>query len=323
MLTCLAMCLSLSSCASHRCLYCRFSECPQEDAYLYSVELKSDVPDPCGGGTARSFVTPYPPAMLCAQGGTFLRIDLPCIGGGECRGTQAVTVTQEQVLRITRVSDTKTPPSPVIVDCRCVNCTSARDGLLGADKLELRAMGGYRGKQTAVFYPDAAGGRLYEPETFGFERGGTTFTVGVEAAPMWTLFRFNGTDAFHLGILTGVWPVDGSVFIPLSLHPRVTFNDRPDPYGCRCSAWYIFGDVGVTFDFTTRSPIARDRRVFAGAGVGYEFPLSRGTDFAIDIFARRVYLPLPAVECCPDIPPDQRNPVRISNVVGIRLGVTF
>ncbi len=291
---------------------------------MYSVELKGEVADLCGGGAAMSFVTAYPPSLLCDRGGKLLRVDVPCEIGGKCSGVRSYTIPEEQILRITRVSDTKTPPEPFTPECLCVSCDVARDGILGTDKLELRAMGGYRIKQDGVLYPSAGGGTYYEPETFGFERGGTYVTIGGELAALWRVLRFNdGADALHLGFLTGLWPVDGSLFIPLSLHPRITFNDRPDAYGCRCDAWYLFGDLGVTFDFTTGAPISHDRRIFFGAGIGYEFPLSREVDFSVDVFARQLYLPLPEIDCCPDIPADERNPVRMSRVIGLRFGVTF
>ena len=313
----------LASCSSSRCTYCDYGDCPPRDAFRYSVEFSEGIIDPCSGNTVMALTTPFVPSMLCGVEGRVLRVDMPCMKDDDCEGSQAITVPETAVLRITRVSDTKTPPEPVKLDCRCINCETARDGALGIDKIELRAMGGYRGEQTAVLYPDANGGTLYEPETFGTGRGGTNITVGAEAALLWRIMRFNGTDAFHLGVLGGLWPVDGSTFIPVSLHPRVTFNDRPDPYGCGCNAWYLFGDLGITFDGTTGAPIASDRRIWAGLGIGYEIPLSRELDLGADLFIRRTWLPLPPLECCPDIPADERNPVRISNVFGLRVGVTF
>jgi hypothetical protein len=191
-------------------------------------------------------------------------------------------------------------------------------------------MGAWRGEQTGVFYPDAQGGVQYDPKTFSTGRGGTTYTAGGEAALLWPVLSWGEkglgrikSDQLHLGVLTGVWPVDGSTFFPVSFHPRVTFNNHPDPYGCGCNAWYLFGDLGVTFDGTTNAPIETDRRVFAGLGIGYEIPLSKELDLGMDLFVRRTWLPLPEITCCPDIPAGERNPVRISNLLGLRLGVTF
>ena len=313
----------LSSCASSSCAYCDYGDCPPPDAYMYSVELRDPVADPCSGELVLALTTPYQPSLLCEVEQRVLRVDVPCAKAGDCEGSAGLTIPEAAVLRVLRVSDTKTHPQPVALDCRCKNCEAARDGLLVFDKVELRAMGAYRGDQTAVFYPDAAGGVLYEPETFGTGRGGTSITVGAEAALLWEVVRFGGTHAFHLGPLVGVWPVDGSTFIPVSLHPRITFNNRPDPYGCNCNAWYLFGDLGVTFDGTTGAPIAEDRRIWLGLGIGYEIPVSKQVDLGADLFVRRTWLPLPPLECCPDIPADERNPVRISNLVGLRFGVTF
>ncbi|MBL0174166.1 MAG: hypothetical protein IPP94_02690 [Ignavibacteria bacterium] len=326
----LAMAAMLGACSSSRCAYCEQGDCPPTDAYLYSVELKTPVADQCGGGEVSSLVTSYAPSLACGEGVPILRVDVPCAPGGDCKGARTYIIPEDQVQRITRVSDTKTPPEPVRPECTCVSCASARDGALGIGKLELRAMGAWRGEQSPVFYPDAQGGVLYEPETFSTGRGGTKITAGAELAALWPVLSFGETgprrvktDNLHLGLLTGVWPVDGSVFIPLSFHPRLTFNNHPDPYGCGCNAWYVFGDVGITFDGTTNAPIEKDKRVFIGLGIGYEIPLSNETDLGVDFFVRRTWLPLPEITCCPDVPEGDRNPVRISNVLGLRLGVTF
>ena len=325
-----ALALFLHACAPSKCAYCDSGDCPPTDAYLYSVELKSPVADQCGGGEVSSLVTSYPPSLACGTGPSILRVDVPCSPGGDCKGARTYLVPEDQVLRVTRVSDTKTPPQPVHPECTCLSCQSARDGVLGINKVEVRAMGGWRGTQTPVFYPDAQGGVLYEPKTFSTGRGGTEITAGGEVALLWPVLSFGEkgterrkTDNLHLGILSGVWPVDGATFIPVSFHPRLTFNNHPDPYGCGCNAWYLFGDVGVTFDGSTHAPIEKDKRVFYGMGIGYEIPLSKVLDLGMDLLVRRIWLPLPEITCCPDIPADERNPVRISNVLGLRLGVTF
>lgn len=329
-LTLAAAALLLAACSSSKCAYCDYGDCPPTDKYTYSVELKAPAVDQCGGGEVSSLVTSYPPSLVCGEGATVLRVDVPCTKNGDCAGTRTYLVLETQVLRVTRVSDTKTPPEPVHPECTCVNCQSARDGVLGINKLEVRAMGAWRGEQTGVFYADAQGGVQYDPETFSTGRGGTTYTAGLEAALLWPVLSFGEkghgrvkTDNLHLGIMTGVWPVDGSTFIPVSFHPRLTFNNHPDPYGCGCNAWYVFGDLGVTFDGTTSAPIERDKRVFFGMGIGYELPLSREVDLGVDLFARRTWLPLPDIECCPGTPAGERNPVRISSMLGLRLGVTF
>jgi hypothetical protein len=329
-LTLAAAALLFAACSSSKCTYCDYGDCPPTDAYIYSVELKSPVADQCTGGETSALVSSYPPSLTCGQGTPVLRVDVPCTAGADCKGARTYLLPEDQVLRVTRVSDTKTPPQPVHPECTCLNCQSARDGVLGIGKLEVRAMGAWRGQQTGVFYADAQGGVQYDPKTFSTERGGTTYTAGGELALLWPVLSWGEkgqgrikTDQLHLGILTGVWPVDGSTFFPVSFHPRVTFNNHPDPYGCGCNAWYLFGDLGVTFDGTTHAPIETDRRVFAGLGIGYEIPLSKELDLGLDLFVRRTWLPLPEITCCPDVPAGERNPVRISNLLGLRLGVTF
>jgi hypothetical protein len=187
-------------------------------------------------------------------------------------------------------------------------------------------MGAWRGEQSSVFYPTASGGKLYEPKVFNFERGGTNITIGGEVALLWDVLSWNGKrDVLHLGILGGVWPVDGSVFVPLSFHPRVTFNNVPDPYGCSCNAWYIFGDAGfVNFDNTKAkyTPLF-DMRFFCGLGIGYEWALGRDVDFAVDAGYRLIHTPLPPIECCPSIPEGDRQPIRKTHNLFLRVGVTF
>lgn len=253
-----------------------------------------------------------------------VRLRIPCPDESDKDG-EAIDIPMDNVREMTTVSDPLTPAKLLTAAPACVNCERVRDGWLFFDKIEVRAMGGYRGKQSAVFYPSQAGGMLYEPETFGFERGGTEITVGGELALLWDVLHFNETDVLHLGVMGGVWPSDGSTFIPLSFHPRVTFNNAPDPYGCYCNAWYIFGDAGfVNFDKTNApySPIL-DKRFFWGLGIGYEWVLGRDVDFGIDLGFRVQRLPLPPIDCCPDVPEEDRNPIRRVTMGFLRFGLTF
>ncbi len=316
-----------SSCSPRNCDYCLCDSSSGEHArnYWYNVALVSAIVDPCSGASVQSLVTPWKPETVPGRaGGSVLRLRVPCAGSGDCGG-EVMELPMDNVRELTFVSDPLTPPKVLAAEPACINCTRVRDGWLVFDKIELRGMAGYRGKQSSVFYPSQGGGTLYEPETFGFDRGGTEITVGGELALLWDVLRFNATDVLHLGIMGGVWPSDGSTFVPLSFHPRVTFNNVPDPYGCSCNAWYLFGDAGfVNFDGTGApyTPIL-DKRFFWGLGIGYEWMLGRDVDFGIDVGFRVQRLPLPPIDCCPDIPAEDRNPIRRVTTGFLRLGLTF
>lgn len=321
-----AAALSVLGCAGTKCDYCESMPCEEGAASAWNVELLAAVADPCDGTVVRSLIAAFPPLLLVQAGrDSVYRITVPCVAGGECTGMKRIDVPVASVRRVTSVSDPRIPPRILRPEMACVNCERQRTGWWFFDKVELRAMGGHRGKQSAVLYPNDAGGTLYEPETFGFGRGGTTITVGAEAAVLWDVLRLNERDVLHLGALTGVWPADGSVFIPASFHPRLTFNNRPDPYGCSCNAWYVFGDAGLALDGQSGAPLSPlfEKRFFYGAGIGYEWVASKSADLAIDMFYRRIRLPLPSIDCCPGTPTDLRNPIRASHVIGLRIGLTF
>jgi hypothetical protein len=290
----------------------------------WNVVLRSPVVDPCTGQRTQSIITSAKPEIISkpGSGATVVRVCVKCAK----EGVKAYELVMDNIRETTTVSDPITPPTTYPVEQACITCARERDGFLIFDKVELRAMGAYRGDQTAVFYPSATGGTTYEPKVFNFDRGGTNITIGGELALLWDVLRWNGgRDVLHLGVLGGVWPVDGSIFVPLSFHPRVTFNNKPDPYGCGCNAWYIFGDAGfVNFD-NTKAPYTPlyDKRFFWGLGIGYEWSLGRDVDFGIDAGYRLIHTPLPPIDCCPQIPESERQPIRKTHNVFLRFGLTF
>lgn len=248
----------------------------------------------------------------------------------------------DEIVRMTSMSDPLKPPKEIDIiqclpDCECCprDRECIRDYTGFVDKIELRLMGGYRpGAEKGVFYPGDIGGTFYEKETFGFDRGGTDFISGLELSFFWNanyIPKSLGFDKetfernnFALGVMTGIWPVDGSIFIPLSFHPRYTFNyDVADRKNCECDAWYVFGDFGVPIDPTGNVPIYCENGIckgqfayFYGFGFGRDWWISRCSDFSIDIGYRRTKTPLPKFDCC-------GNPFRISDNIFIRFGITW
>ncbi len=224
-------------------------------------------------------------------------------------------------------------------ECFCCDrdrtCIKEKTGFI--DKLELRLMGAYRfGVQDSLIYPGSDGGSIYYKETFGTGRGGTDFTAGLELA-----FLFNSgfllgldeenRDNFQLGFMTGIYPVDGALFLPLSLHPRYTFDDDALPLINDCDAWYIFADIGTVWAPFDDVPIicTSDNcddvySYMLGIGIGYDWWMTKCMDFSIDIGFRTTHFPLPENnECSTCTGLDGKYPFRTSNQVFIRLGLTF
>lgn len=245
---------------------------------------------------------------------------------------------EDVINRITIFSDPDVPPKDTVLQCEdCItcwrdrNCIGESTGFI--DKIELRGMAGYRlNANQSIHYPGPSGGTTYKKETFSFERGGTDITVGFEASGLFQIdYLSNGRDNFHLGIMTGIWPVDGSTFIPLAIHPRYTFDDVPDHLNCDCNAWYIFGDLGIVLDPTGEVPLYCNEDCnetilssFWDIGIGYDMWLTKCMDFSIDVGFRRTQLPLPANEECEECSGvNGKYPVRLSNQIFLRLGLTW
>ncbi len=242
-------------------------------------------------------------------------------------------------------SDIKPIPDSLVVDeeCYCCDrnryCLNEKTGFL--DKFEIRLMGAYRfGAQDSIFYPGPDGGKTYYKETFGFERGGTDFTAGLELSFLFnasSLFGFENMDRdnFQIGLMTGFYPVDGSIFIPITIHPRYTFDDeawpRIFPKINDCDAWYIFADIGTVWAPFDDVPIictsGNCDDVYAymlGIGIGYDWWMTKCMDFSIDGGFRVTHFPLPENNFCAECTGlDGKNPFRTSNQLFLRLGLTF
>jgi hypothetical protein len=234
-----------------------------------------------------------------------------------------------RVKRITYVADPLQPPVQAEVkDLEVIQgCCRVRKGLLFFDKLELRGFLGYRGSGDSVVYPTATGQTVYKSDFFGFERGGSSMILGFELVGLWNVPFIDKSNSLQMGIITGVWPMDGSTFIPVGFHTRYTFNQFPAKYGDNCNSWYVYGNVGLPLDFTTKAPVfGKDmdrQRLFYGLGIGHDWAITCGMDFSLDVGFRRQNLPLPPIDCCPSIPDEDRNPFRNSTALLLRFGLTF
>ena len=229
-------------------------------------------------------------------------------------------IPTSNILEITEKSDPLNPPIPWLIDEPCLCCCRDRDGWWLFDKLELRAMLGYRGSIDTIRYTQANGDVItYPPSLFNTDRGGSNLIFGFELAGLWNL---TSNRMYQLGFLTGIWPFDGSIFVPLALHGRINTNQKPDPWGTHCDAWYLYGDLGLALDFQTGAPI-NENRLFWGLGIGYDIPINCNVDFSIDLGFRQMKLPLPEIECCPDVPDRDRYIYRLSNAAILRFGLTY
>lgn len=115
-------------------------------------------------------------------------------------------------------------------------------------KLEARIMTGVR-LDVPEYYIKPGAGQIQRDWFAMYEQGGFGI-FGVEAAVLPRLFTISDKHSFNLGPMIGAWPVDGGLFIPLSLHPRFTFNDITNPFKgdwFSCNAIYLFGDYGLSF----------------------------------------------------------------------------
>ncbi len=321
--------LLLNGCCSSNSLVERSPGRDDSSGVYWHLALKQPVFDRCSNQSRQSFVLTEPPQHIVVGSEGIIRFCVLCPSTGL---PQSFVVNARDIDTLTHSGNDRTPPCTANPVEPVPTCTRVRDGLLAFDKVEFRVMGAYRGKQSAVFYPDDAGGKVWQPETFGFERGGTEFTIGGELALMWDVLSLSKSTELQLGVMGGAWPVDGSIFIPTALHPRITFNNRPEPHGCwcdldnTCDTWYVFGDVGWVHGGSSgvyfyHEPF--ERRFFCGLGLGYEMALGRDVDLGIDIGWRLIHTPLPLTDCCPDVIRRDREPIRKTHNLLLRLGLTF
>ena len=238
-------------------------------------------------------------------------------------GSSPYEIEAGNVRNITSTADPLQPPKVFMPDVPCPRCLRFRNGCWIFDKLELRATVGYRGSINTLVYPTPTGSITYQPQNpLSFAINGSSLLVGFEIVPMLSLPFIDKTERFQLGFMTGIIPTDGSLFIPLTIHPRYTFNQFPDPFIDNCSSLYVFADVGIPFDFSSKAPVPGSR-YFYGLGIGYDMPINCKTDFSLDIGYRAMNLPLEQIICCPNIPDDEKNPYRLSRYLFLQAGLTF
>lgn len=320
----------LSSCASTDCATCidpKPADDSTESRPVYNVELRDGeyIASQCGAPTQLlSLHSVMPPDSLPAvdDRGPLMRIRLWCDDKG---ANVEYLIPYSRVKRVTNTANPLIPPVVYEPKLPCICCERERKGWWIFDKVEARLSAGYRPTAADITYLSPDGTQTtYTSSLFSTGRGGSNIVAGAEFAGLWSLDR---TDKMQLGVLAGVWPVDGSVFIPVAAHGRYTFTPHPDPYQPQCDTWYAYADAGLPLEFSSGAsifgPSFERQRYFWGLGFGRDFAVSKDMDFSIDLGLRQMNLPLPEIECCPDVSQDYRNPFRLSTMFMFRVGLTW
>lgn len=284
------------SCKTTKCVLCDI-----DNSVLYNVELDNEGEKIAGKSEFETFFAPVP-----IETGK-KKVDLYLI---DCDNQAPYNKSQEElekfikdnvtridtshVIRIVTTSDADFPPRTIsyteLSDISLCNRTRK------AIKLELRGMLGYRiGTNESISYPGENNGETYERQLVGFGTGGTQLTLGAEAAIIPRIKTFNYKHALGIGVLTGFWPVDGGLYVPIALHPRFTFNEFSTPLWGKCNAWYLFADAGTAYDVSQKIEFIRDSFLsswFVGGGAGIDLWKAKGHDLSFDMGYRYTSLGL-------------------------------
>ncbi|MEI6090684.1 MAG: hypothetical protein WCR42_09550 [bacterium] len=224
---------------------------------------------------------------------------------------------------------------PIRGQTDCFSCSRDRSGLIW----EIKAMGGIRRnplKWNAIdqtVYPDTT----YIQDDFGFGYGGSKILVGGEISAI-TGFKFldklfywldKTPSSTKIGILTGLWPMDGSYFVPAAIRLRYTSNVNAFVDCCSamrsCNTWFFFTDFGGLITIKKdKDKNIKPLGAFADLGLGKEFAITKHIDLSVDLGYRWIYTPLPELIAPPECVQNQDlNPYRLSNAVFLRLGLSF
>jgi hypothetical protein len=235
------------------------------------------------------------------------------------------------IKQIITSSDADSPPT--VVRFTSIDSIKLCNRFRKPFKIELKLMGGIRNfdKGTTSF-PGYNGGVTYEKELLGFGPGGTNIVMGAEAVLSQRFFKIKNRHAFNLGLMSGFWPVDGGLFMPLAIHPRISFNEITSPLWGRCNSLNLFGDLGTAFDLSNSVPFITPKGFsswFADAGIGFDLWQSRNHDLSFDLGYRLTNLALPNnkdyQQCLDEAGIEQEigYPVRRASQVFVRVGFTW
>lgn len=208
-----------------------------------------------------------------------------------------VNVDSLNIKRITRTSDADIYPAALTVKRLLENDLQMCERSRNAFKIELRGMLGARSFKEFLYEP--VPGAVPDTNKFiGIGQEGTKLVFGPEFALLAPVFTVDDKHRFHIGLLSGYWPVDGGHFIPVSIHPRYTLNDISQPLFGKCNALYIYGDIGTAYDvagnidkfWTAGKGFVSG---FYGIGIGADIWKTKKMDISYDIGYRHTALALP------------------------------
>lgn len=325
--------LLLNSCATSKCVLC-----DTENNKVYQIELKENAPSKSGKQEFKTFFSP----VIVQKSKKEAELHLV-----DCDNAEPYLLNENElepfirknlfvidttwVKRIVSTSDADV--SPTAVSYMSLDGYKLCNRYRKPFKVELRGMVGIRNfDKEGLYVPNDNGGTLYPKDTVGFGLGGTYLTLGAEVALLPRIAKIGKRSAFHLGLLTGYWPVDGGLFIPLSIHPRLTLNDQSSPLFNSCNAWYIFGDLGTAFDAGGAVPLWAESKftsTFWGGGIGFDKWLTKRSDVSIDMGYRVTNMALPindALKQClkeAGLVANVSYPYRSAGQVFLRIGLTF
>ncbi|MDA3929846.1 MAG: hypothetical protein PF541_12920 [Prolixibacteraceae bacterium] len=249
-----------------------------------------------------------------------------------------ISVDSLDIKRITKTSDADIYPDAFSVRRLMIENSDLQlcERNRNAFKVELRGMLGARSFKN-IPYESIPGAVADTNQFIGFGAQGTKLIFGPEIAILAPVYKFNNRNRLHIGIMSGYWPVDGGNFIPISIHPRFTFNDITSPLFGICDALYLFGDIGTAYDFSAdknKFLTTGNRFVssFYGFGVGVDLWKTKTMDISYDIAYRHTSLALPLnnpastewLDCLNEngIEYSDYNK-RAAGQIVIRVGVTF
>lgn len=322
-----------TSCTTPKCVLCN-----SDRNVLYQVEMKAGTPNVNGKNILKTFFAPVPMEMGNKK------VDLYVV---DCEGKEPYKMQQPEledfikrniykidtsyVERIVTTSDADFPPSVVTftqLDSFKL-CNRFRKPL----KVEVRAMTGVRNfDRTGTYFPGYNGGIFYPKKVLGFGEGGTNVVVGAEAALLPRIQNVGSRNAFNLGVMTGFWPVDAGMFIPIALHPRFTFNEFSAPLWGSCNAYYLFADLGTAFDASGDVPLWANKKLtswFWDVGAGIDLWQSKNHDLSIDAGYRQTHFSMPFnadyQQCLHEAGLEHVSgyPARMAGQIFIRLGFTW
>lgn len=294
----------LSSCATSRCPICNL-----DNNHVYNIELKKEAAEKYEQKDKIS--TYFTPVPLKGAGKKYELHVVDCEGkdaflldDGEEKAAffkdNIMVVDTADILRITQNSDADVYPQVLTIDRLKTTIKEEADlefcgRVRNSFKIELRGMLGSRLDYSD--YVAVPGAVPVSKKLFGFGEEGTKLVFGPEISFLAPVYTVNNKHRFHLGLMTGFWPVDGGNFIPISLHPRFTFNDVASPLSGLCNTIYLFGDIGTAFDLSGNgekfySSVSGLNSTFYDAGIGVDLWKTKGMDLSFDLGFRQTTLAL-------------------------------